>query len=119
MLEELLETRNILSKEEHWCKGKLFKRNYAKFDVSYCLLGALMVADREIERKQQNFIDFIETHEVLSECVALLSLTIQRLTKIKNIQLEEYNDSPDTTHSDILKVLDLSIAELEEELLTS
>lgn len=116
MLEELLEVRKILSKKNKWCKGKLFKRDYINNDISFCLLGALMHVDQENKYRSHHIAE--PYYEVMCECSALLTLTIQRMTKT-NVQLEEYNDLSSTTHSDIIKVLDLSIAELEEGMMTS
>ena len=101
--EFLLCTREKLSNKDNWTRGALArdmegKKIYTKNEhaTCWCILGAL-----DTYRTQQNFNGFIKAEEFL----------YQEVIKLGYSSLPDFNDSSDTNHCDVLKVLDRAISE--------
>ena len=85
-LKSLKGIRKLLSDEERWLKGDFEKVNPETKNFQYCLLGA----SREVDGPGEVLADRI--------MIAVLDSPVM-----------EFNDAEDTTHKDILKLLDRSI----------
>lgn len=96
-LEQLIAMRELLASPERWTKGALARDKFgnvtyyrANAAVCWCLLGAL--------RKVAFGYDTEDTRRALVIC------------------LDDYNDARTTTHTDILRLLDIAIENEKERL---
>lgn len=96
VVEELKQVREWLSDESHWGKG-----SYENIESgATCLVGACM----KIERIDGSFVPVAKA---LVPC-------IQNDVEDWHDKIVDFNDSPSTTHSDIMRVLDCAIEKEEK-----
>ncbi len=82
VLDKMDKVIGLLSDERHWCKRRLRTP-----EERYCILGAIMEAEAEAELK------------------APILLAIKQVTGRDHLRIEMFNDSSQTTHALVVKVL--------------
>lgn len=112
--EFLREVRKVLQDPEHWCKGKYFmnqegkRRDVHDLDICrMCFQGGLW------------WVSNNATNQFDLNCVILVRDALERailqLFPDRPYTLEGFNDTDDTTHDDVLKVMDRALELLEAE----
>lgn len=84
----LLEAKGLIDSPEKWIKGS-FRKNGC-----YCMLGALL----EVVGKDYAW----------DKACTLIENTLVR-EKAFSCYMPEFNDAPETTHDDVMKIMDLAI----------
>lgn len=101
VVEELKQVRDWLSDENHWTKGHYGFANgmpiIAMNAEATCLVGAC----------QKVIGDFDQGWDLARNVISCIDRDIQSLSL--DGKLLKFNDSPETTHSDIMRVLDCAI----------
>jgi len=102
-MEILVYVREKLSNKDNWTRGALARDTKGNLVLPknssatcWCILGAL-----DTYKTQQNFRAYIKAAEVIH----------QEVIKLGYSSLPRFNDSSDTNHCDVLKVLDRAISE--------
>jgi hypothetical protein len=102
----LRRARDLLAKEQRWCKGSFARTwfnipvppHFALFARRFCALGAIMRAGRELQLRTQD------------ACLALQRETVQ--------PVEGWNDEPERTHADVIAAFDAAVLCCERRCLT-
>lgn len=117
VLDQLIAVRAMIEDEKNWCQGSIGGPGEAK-----CLLGAILYSGSESFTGRSYYAAMISTpiRNLLRTAVYKLfperrvdTLTMGRLTPLDPIVL--FNDHLDTTHADVLCVLDDAIATARKE----
>ena len=101
VLEVLQGVRAMLRPPQAWCKGQFVRQSPgAPRGQAYCLVGALgELAARSVVR---DLVMFGRAEDMLMHCAT-------ELYDESYFSLVEFNDEHDTTHEDVLRVLDCAI----------
>lgn len=106
VLDELRELRKLLEDPRRWTKGT-FARNIEGFEVSasnpdavcWCLEGAIAkIVGDEIAASDEGSIFYTPLFNVIAACLST--------AEIEGSGIAGFNDAEDTTHQDVLNLLD-------------
>jgi hypothetical protein len=109
MRDILIRARELIADEDHWLQSVYSNGPLADPTTNcFCLVGAVNRATLE-KLGLENFEDMDENVVI---CEAERSNTaLNRLQSLLSDDIPEFNDSPDTTHADVLELLDAAIAQ--------
>ncbi len=102
-LKTLRRTRQLIARINGWHKGSFKRKRIWLGGYSYCLVGALEQAALESNIIRENG-DFTTMRELISRQEPINTTFFASLAA--------FNDQPNTTKADILRVLDVAIAKL-------
>jgi hypothetical protein len=99
--EDLRAVRQLLSDPERWIKGAYHRPSVYDGKESYCLRGAV-----------DHVVGYCSGEHWI-RIRRLMDVSISRIRKNHIGGMVAFNDAPETTHEDVLAVLDLAIKEAE------
>ena len=117
VLETLIKVRELLSNKDHWTKGYYSKdshgiriRPHEPSACTFCMFGAIYKVCPDRPFSAVGFKDpfVIEVHDRIEKVIGEL------YPNFREASVARFNDDPETTHADVLRVLDRAI-ELEKE----
>jgi len=115
--EKLQKVRDILSDPKHWVKGDFGDWDPNTNTGQVCLLGACLVATtgaaHQLDDNSHEAQLYRDTARQLLYC-----LPDTRYSHVHIDNVASFNDNPETTHEDVLKVIDCAIHNVTEESLT-